>query len=31
LGMRAIMEKALIGYVEHGECYSPQGKEEFAG
>jgi DNA-binding transcriptional ArsR family regulator/uncharacterized protein YndB with AHSA1/START domain len=31
MGMRAIMEKALKGYVENGERYSPQGKEEFAG
>ena len=31
MGMRAIMEKALKGYVENGERYSPKGKEEFAG
>lgn len=31
MGMRAIMEKALKGYVEHGEKYSPVGKEEFVG
>lgn len=29
MGMRAILEQALKGYVERGETYSPEGKEEF--
>ena len=31
MGLRAIMEKALIGYLENGERYSPEGKQEFVG
>ena len=30
-GMRAIFEKALKGYLESGERYSAEGKEEFRG
>ncbi|MEA2554153.1 MAG: hypothetical protein QOJ65_2329 [Fimbriimonadaceae bacterium] len=31
MGMRAIMEQALKGYLEKGERYSPAGKEEYRG